>query len=139
MRSARRSPTWPVTDCDRIGEGRQDDTDGAKALLASYADEWIARWLYTRALIAYREGQGGQAETLQLLEKARSANAHVPPMLAGTKRLRASTPDYITVGGQDEASEYVRDFGAAWRSTVGAVEWLAGSGRKPPARGAKLH
>ena len=35
-----------------------------------------------------------------------------------------SDGDYITVGGPDEATEYVAECGLAWRSTPGAVEWL---------------
>src|SRR5271169_3846610 len=33
--------------------------------------------------------------------------------------------NYITVGGPDEATEYVAECGLAWRSTPGAVEWLS--------------
>ncbi len=116
---------------------RQDDSDGVKALLASYTDDWSAQWLYTRALIAYREGHADKAETLELLDEAKSSNKHVPAILAGTKRARGSALDYIAVGSPDEARDYVREFGAAWRSTAGAVEWLVGSGPKPPARAAK--
>ena len=35
-----------------------------------------------------------------------------------------SRTDYVTVGGADEAAEYVRECGGAWRKTPGAVEWL---------------
>jgi tetratricopeptide (TPR) repeat protein len=31
---------------------------------------------------------------------------------------------YITMGGADEATDYVRDCGPAWRQTPGAVAWL---------------
>jgi hypothetical protein len=36
-----------------------------------------------------------------------------------------SDGDYITVGGPDEASEYVAACGPACRDTPGAVEWLS--------------
>jgi hypothetical protein len=64
---------------------RHDDITGAKALLASYADEWSAQWLYTRALIAYREGDAAKAATLKLVKEALSTNEHVPAILAGTR------------------------------------------------------
>jgi hypothetical protein len=35
-----------------------------------------------------------------------------------------SDNDYITVGGADEATEYVAECGPAWHGTPGAVEWL---------------
>ena len=37
---------------------RRDEITAVKTLLADYADEWSAYWLYTRALVAYREGRG---------------------------------------------------------------------------------
>src|SRR5271154_6806553 len=35
---------------------RRDDAAAVKKLLAAYEDEWSACWLYTRALVAFREG-----------------------------------------------------------------------------------
>ena len=103
---------------------RRDDIPALETLLADYADEWSAYWLYTRALVAYREGQGSAPATLKLLKDARSANEHVPAILAGAKPPMLSRTDYVTVGGADEAAEYVRECGGAWRKTPGAVEWL---------------
>jgi tetratricopeptide (TPR) repeat protein len=113
---------------------RRDDIEAAKALIDSYADEWSAYWLYTRALIAYREGRGAEPATLSLVQEACSANAHVPEILAGAKPQMLSTSDYITVGGPDEASDYVRDYGLAWKTTPGAVEWLAKNAAARPNR-----
>ncbi len=103
---------------------RRDDIPALETLLADYADEWSAYWIYTRSLVAYREGQGSTPATLKLLKDARSANEHVPPFLAGAKPPVLSRSDYVTVGGADEAADYVRECGAAWRKTPGAVEWL---------------
>lgn len=103
---------------------RRDDIPALKAQLADYADEWSAYWLYTRALVAYREGKGSTPTTVKLLKDARSANEHVPAVLANSKPPMLSRSDYVTVGGPDEADEYVRECGAAWRKTPGAVEWL---------------
>ena len=103
---------------------RRDDIPALKTLLADYADEWSAYWLYTRALVAYREGQGSTSATVKLLKDARSANEHVPAILVDAKPPMPSRSDYVTVGGADEAANYVRECGAAWRKTPGAVEWL---------------
>jgi tetratricopeptide (TPR) repeat protein len=103
---------------------RRDDIPALEILLAGYADEWSAYWLYTRALVACRNGQGSAPATLKLLKDARSANEHVPAILAAAKPPTHSRSDYVTVGGADEAAEYVRECGGAWRKTPGAVEWL---------------
>jgi tetratricopeptide (TPR) repeat protein len=104
---------------------RRDDFLSLGVLLAQYADEWSAYSLYTRALVAYRYGQGSTPATVKLLKDARSANEHVAAILARPKPPTLSRSDYVTVGGADEAAEYVRECGAAWRNTPGAVEWLA--------------
>lgn len=103
---------------------KRDDVQAVKALLSSYAEEWSAYWLYTRALIAYRDGEAAAAATLKLVQEAWSANEHVPGILAGTKPPAISKSDYTTVGGADEATEYVRECGPAWRATPDAIAWL---------------
>lgn len=92
---------------------RCGDLAGAKALLASYPDEWSAQWLYTRALVAYRDGRAAEAATLELVKEARSANKHVPATLAGTRPPAPTQDGYVTMGGPDEATDYVREFGQA--------------------------
>jgi tetratricopeptide (TPR) repeat protein len=104
---------------------RRDDIPELKSLLAEYRDEWSAYWLYTRALLAYRDGQASTVSTLTLLKEAWSANEYVPSILAGTAPLTFSKSGYLTVGGADEASDYVREYGTAWRRTSGAIDWLA--------------
>jgi tetratricopeptide (TPR) repeat protein len=104
---------------------RRDDIPAVKELLAKHPDEWSTYWLYTRALLAYRDGQASTTATLALLKDARSTNERVAAILAGTKSPALSQSDYLTVGGADEASDYVREYGAAWRQTPGAIDWLA--------------
>ncbi len=113
---------------------RRDDMPALKALLADYPDEWSVYWLYTRALIAYREDRASAPATLKLLKDAQSVNEHVPAILACTKPAVLSSTGYVTVGGADEATDYVRECGTAWRNTAGAVEWLA---RATPSRQAR--
>jgi len=112
---------------------RRDDTPALKALLADYPDEWSVYWLYTRALPAYREDQASAPATLKLLEDARSANEHVPGILAGTKP-GVRSGNYVTVGGADEATDYVCECGTAWRKTAGAIKWLAAAAQRPAKR-----
>ena len=103
---------------------RRDDAEAIKALLLSYDDEWSVYWLYTRTLIAYRNGEAADPATLKLVQEARSANEHVPGILAGTRPPVISAKGYITLGGADEATDYVRECGPAWKATLGAIAWL---------------
>lgn len=103
---------------------RRDDAEAINALLSSYGDEWGAYWLYTRALVAYRNGEAADPATLKLVQEAWSANEHVPGILAGTRPPVISTSGYITVGGADEATDYVQECGPAWKATSGAIAWL---------------
>jgi len=105
----------------------RDDVAGLRALLADYPDEYSTHWLYTTALLAFRDNKGSEPATHALLGDAWSCNAHVPDILAGTRKLKLSTNGYMTVGGPDEASEYVSECGDAWRRTPGAIEWLLAS------------
>src|SRR3546814_21105163 len=67
-------------------------------------------WVYTLALIAYREQDPhGSA----IVQEAWDSNPHVPAMLAGLKRLTPSRDGYISMGGEDEATAYVEEDGAA--------------------------
>jgi tetratricopeptide (TPR) repeat protein len=114
---------------------RRDDTKAVKALLAAYEEEWSVHWLYTRALIAYREGRAPEKATMKLINEALSANEHVPGILAGTRPPMFAKSGYVTMGGADEAAEYVRECGTAWKETPGAIDWLAavaaGSAKRP--------
>ena len=104
---------------------RRGEEAGLKELLAAYEDEGSAYWLYTRALLAFREGGVDNEQAVTLVKDAWSANEHVPAILAGTKPPVFEDSGYVTVGGPDEATYYFTEFGPAWHRTPGAVEWLA--------------
>ena len=104
---------------------RRGEEAGLKELLAAYEDEGSAYWLYTRALLAFREGGGDDMQAVTIVKDAWSANEHVPAILAGTKPPVFGDSGYVTMGGPDEATYYFTEFGPAWHHTPGAVEWLA--------------
>jgi tetratricopeptide (TPR) repeat protein len=106
---------------------RRDELAALNELLKAYADEGNAFWLYTRTLVAFREGGPNDPKAIALAKDAWSANEHVPAILAGTKRPVVRDSDYITVGGPDEAAYYVTECGVAWQRTPGAVAWLTGA------------
>jgi tetratricopeptide (TPR) repeat protein len=102
---------------------RQDNDGALKELLAAYEDG-NASWLYTRALVAFRESGDGDKHAAALVRNAWSANEHVPAILSGAKSPVISDDGYITMGGPDEATYYVTECGPAWHRTPGAVTWL---------------
>jgi tetratricopeptide (TPR) repeat protein len=102
---------------------RQDNDSALKELLAAYEDG-SASWLYTRALVAFRESGDSDKQAAALVRGAWSANQHVPAILAGTKPPVISDDGYVTMGGPDEATYYVTECGPAWHRTPGAVAWL---------------
>ncbi|MCP4937236.1 MAG: hypothetical protein GY927_24265 [bacterium] len=97
--------------------GKMDDL---KSLLEKCADEHSADIQYTRALLAYFDNTANAEEILEL---AWATNQHIPGMLSG-RIPTVELQDYITMGGQDEASSYVGAFGAAWKRTPGAIKWV---------------
>ena len=99
----------------------RNDIKKLKKLIKQYEGDCAAAWLYTRALLAFRQND---PDAGQLAEEAWQANGHVPDILSGKKPLVTSMDGYITMGGEDEAGEYVADNGNAWQATPGAIEWL---------------
>ncbi len=96
----------------------------AKCLLDRYDGDCGAGWMWNAVLLSYRR-DGDAATTRRLLGEAMKTNRHVAAYLFGGKKLPARIPEYITLGGEDEAVEYVRDGIAAWIGTPGVLPWLA--------------
>jgi tetratricopeptide (TPR) repeat protein len=105
---------------------RREDFAALKDLLTAYEEDASALWIYTRALLAYREGGASDETALQLASDAWAANQHVPARLASRTPLVPGAGNLIAVGGPSEATYYVQTCGAAWRRTHGAVAWLNG-------------
>jgi tetratricopeptide (TPR) repeat protein len=103
---------------------RSGDTEALKKLLKQYDEDGSALWLYTQALVAFRENDARDKRAEELAKSAWSANSHVPAALAGKKKVKPSTNGYITMGGEDEAAQYVEEWGFDWLTTPGAVDWL---------------
>lgn len=117
---------------------RRGEEVALKKLLASYKDEGTAFWLYTQALLAFREGGTGDERAAKLAREAWAANEHVPGILAGTRPPAPSEGGYVTMGGPDEATDYVKECGLAWHRTPGAVAWLTKAvATLPPKRQAR--
>lgn len=103
-----------------LARGRQDD---AAKLMRRYKNDDSPQWQYTAALLEFR--RAGDAETSRKrLAAALRSNPHVPAYLLG-KPLPRMAPAFLTMGGDDEAQEFAREYVTLWRDTPGALAWLA--------------
>jgi len=103
---------------------KRGDTEALKKLLKRFEEDCSASWLYTQALIAFRENEPREEKAEELAKKACKAKSHVPAVLAGRKKAQPSTTGYLTVGGEDEADDYFEEWGFEWLTTPGAIDWL---------------
>jgi tetratricopeptide (TPR) repeat protein len=99
------------------------DDDTLKTLLAAYADDASATWMYTRALLLFRQEGASKAATAQLKE-AISYNAFVPQYLLGQKAMPRRLPLYVGFGDENEAISYVAEGKPNWDQNPDALAWL---------------
>jgi tetratricopeptide (TPR) repeat protein len=92
-------------------------------LLDQYEDDATAAWLYTRALWLFRK-EGATKSAGAALVKAFNQNLFVPLYLLAAERMPDEPPDYIELGGETEALEYVVANGKGWLDTEGAIQWF---------------
>ncbi|MBM4018723.1 MAG: hypothetical protein FJ288_10415 [Planctomycetes bacterium] len=95
----------------------------AQRLLAQYETDATALWAYLRALLAFRK-EGDSAEARRLLERARKVNPYVPRHLLGEAEPVWSNGRY-SLGSPEEAAFCAETCAEAWRSSPGALDWLA--------------
>jgi tetratricopeptide (TPR) repeat protein len=103
---------------------KRGDTEALKKLFEKYNDDGSALWLYSRALVAFRENDGSDGKADEFARKALRANDYVPAVLTGSKKAEPSIGGYLTMGGEDEAAYYVEEWGFDWVTTPRAIEWL---------------
>lgn len=92
-------------------------------LLKQFKEDASAAWLYTWALVLFRQN-GASVQADRRLKKALKLNKFVPAYLLGRKRVPNRLPDYMGIGDDDEAAHYAGDYLNHWRRTPGAVKWL---------------
>ena len=107
--------------------------DEARELLKQYPDDWTAVWLYTRALLEFRQS-GASASANKALADALEENPHVPAYLLGRKRIPNRLPSLVGWGEESEAMAYASDHLNHWRRTPGAIAWLSEAKPKPKLR-----
>ncbi len=97
--------------------------DELQRLLDEYEDDGSADWLFSRALLAFRQ-EGDTAGSQRLLSRAHDANPHVAKYLLGQEQLPMEFPQYVERGGESEAVGYAANFLTGWRGVAGAVSWV---------------
>jgi tetratricopeptide (TPR) repeat protein len=93
-------------------------------LLDQYADEITASWAYTRALVVFRRRRAGK-QADQALVRALESNPFVPQFLLGAK-LPKSVPEYVGIGDENEAIDYVAGAYQLWFEPEDSppIDWL---------------
>ena len=94
------------------------------ALLRQHEDDGRAYLIWTRALLVFRT-HGDHPKSRRALVDALASNPHVPVYLLGHKPLSQELPDYTGLGDETEAMCWAAENLNAWRTTNGALAWLA--------------
>jgi len=101
----------------------EGDMEALQKLLDEYPDEYSAVWLYSRALMKFRqEGRTPGADAC--LVAAFEQNRFVPLYLLGKKGIPSRVPEYMSIGDETEAVVYAGDNALAWIHTQGALMWM---------------
>lgn len=111
----------------------EGDDAAATRLLGQYKDEYSAAWLYARALLAFRR-EGAGATAARLLTKAMQYNPYVPMYLLGLKKFPRRPPDFVGIGDENEAVDYIGGSLDIWMKTPGVLPWLAARFAAGPSR-----
>jgi tetratricopeptide (TPR) repeat protein len=101
----------------------QGDFEGFEKLYKLFPDEGSASWLYSHALYLFKT-QGDTYWSDKALKKALRRNKHVPAFLLGKKALPKVLPDFMGMGDETEAVEYVINNLLLWQKTPMAIVWL---------------
>lgn len=105
---------------DLLFLGRNQEAD---ALLTRYAEDGSAVWAWSRALLRFREEGDSEAARATLAEALKS-NEYVAAYLTRKTKIPQDLPDYVEMGGEDEAAGYVMHAAPGWTATPGALAWV---------------
>ena len=101
-----------------------DRDKDAEKLFRQFEEDGMAVWMYSRALLDFRE-YGDSPAADKSLKAALDENKHVPSYLLGRKKMPRTLRGHYGFGDDNEAVLYAHGNTAAWKATPGAMEWLA--------------
>jgi tetratricopeptide (TPR) repeat protein len=100
-----------------------EEYETLQKLLKQYRGDGTATWLYTTALLVFRqEGPGRHATTV--LRKAIQQNPFVTEFLLGRRNPPPGMPEYVGFGDESEALDYLIGSGLLWLRDPAALDWL---------------
>ncbi|HUQ47258.1 MAG TPA: hypothetical protein VM053_03320 [Gemmatimonadaceae bacterium] len=105
------------------------EDEAVETLLAANQDEGGTGWLYDKARWLIQR-HAPVSEISFALDDALETNPFVPIFLLGRKRVPTEMPDYLRLGGEEEAGAYCMAAKPDWVKTPGAIEHV----RKAAAR-----
>ncbi len=101
-----------------------DRDEDAEKLFKLYDDDGMAAWMYSRALLNFRN-QGDCPVADKSLKAATEENQHVLTYLLGHRKMPRELPGHYGFGDENEAVLYVDGNEAAWHASAGAIEWAS--------------
>jgi tetratricopeptide (TPR) repeat protein len=96
----------------------------AEDLLEEYSDDYSASWLYSKAYLYFNK-PSKRIMADKLLIEAMEFNPFVPLYLFGLKDMPKSLPEFIGLGDENEAIEYVSQSFEMWSVNGKAQEWIS--------------
>lgn len=102
---------------------REDRDEELADLLEQFEDDLSPEILYTRALSLFRKRDECE-DTNDALNRAFEMNSHVPGFLLGKRKIPKELPEYVKLGGPEQAAAYAKEALRDRRSTQGALFWL---------------
>ncbi len=101
---------------------RSGDLVGARRLLRQYKEECGAGFLWGRVLECVLGKKFEAAE--KALVVARKGNGFIEGYLSGERELPTTSPDFYSLGGEDEAVIAMEELGPTWSLYPDAISWL---------------
>src|ERR1043166_10264333 len=95
--------------------------DEAAALLDRYAEDASPWWLFSRALLFFRE-EGDSQVARDHLRTAFESNHTIPKYLLDPDMPPLAPPDFLNLSQEDEAIVYVAYNEDLWKETDGALD-----------------
>ncbi|EMP0383224.1 hypothetical protein L0P01_29160 [Klebsiella pneumoniae] len=95
--------------------------DELTLLLNDYSEDVCPCLQYSRALLAYRQSS---PDADDIAKTAIDSNRYIPGLLSKCRLQPKFNSGYITLGGLDEAIDFVNNNIKPWLRTPGAIKWL---------------